>query len=371
MSRKSAARRRAQQQQQSTPETLFATPQTASPYKHKKAAIIFVSIVALVLLLLGCIYGIARAQFANRPQSEFVFSQTSGITAQETGSVLYQNEVYTQRKNIYTVLFIGIDRSEDRIDSGYADASLSLADTLVVASIDLDTAEISLLSIPRDTMVTIYTHTREGEHNGYLSGQIATQFTYGGDSDDLRNEHTVESVERLLCGLEIDSYVTVDMDDIIAITDLIGGVPVTVPEDEYYCSYTGYEVGQWMLLEGESALQFVQYRDTAVFASCEMRVERQKVFLDGAINRLYNLAQADLLEAASIAWDSYNMLDTDLSLLTVAFLAQSLLDFEMQSITMETLPGQASSTDLYEEFYCDTDALQLLLLDFYYEKATS
>ncbi len=368
MSKKSAQRRRVKELHQTKKAAPTAPPVRRMRRSTKVALGVLIAFVSILLLLIG-VYGIGMLQLYNGAQSDFAFSDSSGVSLQADGTALYEGETYAQRENVYTVLFIGIDRSAERVESGYADEELSLADTLIVASIDLDTAEISLLSIPRDTITTIYTHTREGENNGYLEGQIATQYAYGGDSDDLRNQHTLESVERLLNGLTIDTYVTIDMDDIIAVTDLIGGVPITVPEDEYYCSYTGYEPGQWMLLEGETALQFVQYRDTTVFASCELRVERQKVFLDGAINRLYTIANEDVFDALDIAWQIYQLLDTNVPPLTLALIAPKLLDFTMDTLWMETLPGEASSTDLYEEYYCDTDALDVLILELFFEKA--
>ncbi len=340
--------------------------------RTKKILIRIGLVLALLILIIFCfriwIYHRTIHYFCADSENGIVFSDTSLMTTQEDGTVQYQDSTYTAKENIYTVLFIGIDRSEFRLETGYATEALSLADTLIVASIDLSTCEIMLLNIPRDTMTTIYTHSREGEHKGYLEGQIATQYAYGGDDDDLRNQHTLESVERLLNGLQIDAYATIDMDGIIEIADMLDGIPITVPDDEYYCGYTGYTPGQNIVLRGEAALQFVQYRDTSVFASNEMRIELQKVFLKAAIKRLYITMFKKPLQATNMIETIYEIVDTDISAETWTLLLPNLLFLDMDQISMCTLPGEAVDTDVYEEYYCDTDALDALLLEIYFEQ---
>ncbi len=363
MSRKSVQRRNKQPAQ--TPQTPPATSKKLSP-RTKKVLYILGGLLG-IFFIVWSIYAFSIAILGSTPAQNMGFNEISGITLQSDGTAIYDGNTYTAKDNMYTVLFIGIDRSDERLDTGYATEDASLADTLIVANIDLTTSAVSLISIPRDTMVNIYTYNTEGEHNGYITGQIAMQYAYGGSTDEERNQHMLEAVERLLNGLEIDAYVTIDMDDIITATDLMGGISVYVPDDEYYCAYTGYEPGQWVMLDGEAALQFVQYRDTEIFASCELRVERQKTFLDGAINHVYVKLRDYPLQMISIAKEMYEMIDISIPFNDCMLMATKLLSIDMYSIKMETVSGEVAYTDSYEEYYVNIEAMDLMLLDFYYD----
>ncbi len=323
--------------------------------------------IALFLAIAICVVLVLTgATIPKADLSQVQFSGDYGITNNADGTVSYMDETYTPSENVINILFIGIDRSDERIETGYSQEELSIADTLMVASLDLDTGVSTLIMVPRDTMVEVYTHTREGEQNGSMMGQIATQYPYGGDSDELRSQHTLDAVSRLLNDLPIHGYITLDMDDIVTIVDAIGGVSLGIPDDPYYCAYTGCSPGDWVTLDGEMALHFLQYRDLSIFASCEMRIERQKTFLYAFSIAALDLLLDDPIAFAGFALESYQALDMNLSLVDCASLAYLCKDISLFDLTITTLAGEVVATDLYENYYHDPEALEQLLLASYY-----
>lgn len=267
----------------------------------------------------------------------------------------------TENENLFTMLFLGIDRSAERDAESLSGEYEALADTIVVAVADLERAEMTLLSIPRDTVVDVKVYSAQDIWYNTVPGQIALQYVYGGAGDAQRAGHMAEAVSELLHGVPIDAVAVVDMDAVAELATLLGGIPVTIPDDEYYCAYTGYTPGQWVLLEGEAALQFVQYRDIAVFASCEMRIERQKVFLRALIERALLVLKAAPLQLLRDYRAAAQHLYTDLSASECTVLALRMASLQADQLTFATLPGQVAQGWAYEEFYVDDAQLQELL----------
>ena len=272
---------------------------------------------------------------------------------------------YAPRDDVFTMLCIGLGSSEQRQTNGEV-IGLGVADTFVLVCYDLKTGKLDLLCIPRDTQAQLLWCGDDGVPQFTYPGHLALQYSYGGGTHELCSANTVQTVQSLLSGMQIDAWFTIDMDSIITLADSLDGIPVTVPDDPYYCAYTGYTPGQWVLLRGEAALQFVQYRDVSVFASCEMRIERQKVFLN---NLLDSLKQAvferpwELPVVYSAMRDEYY---TDLTLPEIAALAFAARKVSIENIGMQTLPGEVRKGAVYEEFYLDEMGAKQALLNVFY-----
>ena len=69
-----------------------------------------------------------------------------------------------------------------------------------------------------------------GEPAGTFTGQLALAHTYGSGEED-SCENTVLAVSNLLYGMEIDHYVSLTMDGVALLNDLVGGVTVEVLDD--------------------------------------------------------------------------------------------------------------------------------------------
>ena len=94
------------------------------------------------------------------------------------------------------------------------------------------------------------------EPAGSFTGQLALAHTYGSGEED-SCENTVLAVSNLLYGMEIDHYVSLTMDGVALLNDLVGGVPVEVLDD-----FSGIDdslvQGETVTLRGRQALTYVR-----------------------------------------------------------------------------------------------------------------
>jgi LCP family protein required for cell wall assembly len=111
--------------------------------------------------------------------------------------------------NRLTVLLLGLDSSEARRDNNKGVNS----DTIMLASVDADQSEVTLIGIPRD-MVNV---------------PLADGTTWEAKLNAIYAQQGVEgmrdAIESLL-QVEIDNYITIDMGDLTAMVDAVGGVRV-------------------------------------------------------------------------------------------------------------------------------------------------
>ena len=84
---------------------------------------------------------------------------------------------------------------------------------------------------------------------------------------------------KLLYGLPIDGYCALNMDGLPVLTDSVGGVTVTVPNDSLAEVDPGYAKGAVVTLKGEDTEQFVRYRNTEISQSAIARMERQQEYI--------------------------------------------------------------------------------------------
>ncbi|MCO5218332.1 MAG: LCP family protein [Thermomicrobiales bacterium] len=135
-----------------------------------------------------------------------------------------------------TVLLMGVDaRPGEEIDLGVR------PDSLMVLHIDANSCRI--LSIPRDSRVTLRDHGETKINHALALGGISYQ---------------VQTVEDFL-GIEIDHYGLIDFEGLTSVVDAIGGV--TVNNDLYAFTSGGSEFAEGEIeLSGSEALAFSRYR---------------------------------------------------------------------------------------------------------------
>lgn len=133
----------------------------------------------------------------------------------------------------FYALIIGSDARE-------GDA-VSRGDVIMLARVDTANAKISLISIPRDTMIS--------QENGSLK-KINAFYNYG--------PGRLVSVVSEFAGVDIAHYVEVDFNGVVDVVDALGGVTVNVPETYSTGTYT-FTKGE-MTLDGEQALAYARER---------------------------------------------------------------------------------------------------------------
>lgn len=132
---------------------------------------------------------------------------------------LAQNDVNDANMDNYTNLVVyGVDSRANELDQN------TRSDSIIIVSIHKKTKDIKLSSIYRDTFVSIDDH-------GYT--KINHAYAYGGPS------LSISTINKNL-DLNITDFVTVNFSALTNVIDLLGGIELTITEDEleYVNAYT-------------------------------------------------------------------------------------------------------------------------------------
>ncbi len=215
-------------------------------------------------------------------------------------------------------------------------------DVIFVVHYDSATKGISLVSLPRDTRVSL---TDEVKANIKAEGRTYSQVTklnavhaYSGDKIGCKN--AVLQIEDIL-GIKIDHYVKVDLEAFRAIVDAIGGVDMYVPQDMYWdMRDTGdplinLKEGQ-QHLDGEKAEQLVRFRR---YAEGDVgRIEVQQIFLKALAEKVLS-TETILKNLPDLIKVAYKYVETDVSMTDAMKYVNYVDKVDMSKISMETLPG--------------------------------
>lgn len=339
--------------------------------KGKKAVKIILIILAILLALLIALSGtylilhsIGKKQFHAADQHLSAEEIKDDIEINED-EVTYNDKTYILNKNIVTILFMGVDK--DNIDENLGYGQSGQADSIFAAAIDTKTGSIKIIPISRETMVDVNLYSETGDYVGVEKKQICLAYAYGNTPKE-SSENVLNSARRALYGINISSYVTIDLEGMSIITDTIGGVRLTSIEDMKLSTMTVTE-GQSILLKGKDAISYIRSREQDVDAN-NRRMARQKQFLSAFASQAGN----QILSNFSKLGTYYNMMtpytSTNLSFSQITYLASSFLTADIGSqFQYATISGETVKGEEWVEFYPDKDNLLQVIMDtFYIEK---
>lgn len=306
---------------------------------------------AAVLLLLH--------RWENRPTAQTEDDPYAG----EDESLTYYNGGWYARRDVETVLVMGVDKYAAQTSRDNYNQQQQ-ADFLLLLVVDRTADICRVLPLNRDTMTEITALGLAGEQVGTFNGQLALSHTYGsGGLDSARN--TGRAVSSLLYGVDIDHVMAFTMDAVPVINDAVGGVTVLV-EDDFSAVTDQLPMGQEVTLHGDLALTFVQSRgDMGGEKTNINRMSRQAAYLRGLYTRLQSAAQDEgFLTQLLLELSSY---------LTTDCTANQLNDLyrTVSQDRLEVLDPPAGETEVgdegYMEFHVDEAALRQTVIDLFYE----
>ncbi|MBW1601856.1 LCP family protein [Streptomyces sp. JJ66] len=156
-----------------------------------------------------------------------------------------------------------------------------LADVQMLLHLSADRSSMSVLSIPRDTKVTIPTCTDPHDGTVYQErvNKINTSLQNGGPGC------TVATWEELT-GIPVDHFVMVDFAGVVSMADAVGGVPVCV-DDNVHDPKSGLrlEAGE-TVIRGEQALQWLRTRHGFEDGSDLGRAKAQHMYMNAMVRQL-------------------------------------------------------------------------------------
>ncbi len=309
----------------------------------------------------------------NTPTSEMQSQSTtvSGTTEDlysddiQGAITLFDGEPYALKADIETILFIGVDASEEREleDEENDQRTYNQSDVVMLFVIDHEKQSYSLIQLDRDTMADIIIAENQ---DGYVMGyrQLALSFTYGTDMEDCA-EHTMYAVSHLMHDITIDHYIAITMDSIPILNDQVGGVTVTIPEDMTMDDPDLIE-GETVTLNGEQADTFVRARQELEDPTNINRMSRQRTYMSAWRSQAITRINEDSNFAIDLVLALSNYLYSDMDASRLSSFANLLTDYTDNGIV--TIEGQSVQGSQHMEFYVDEDALISVIRDEFYYK---
>ena len=214
------------------------------------------------------------------------------------------------------IVVMGVDERDE--DAGRSD-------TLFVVMLDPKSNNISLLSIPRDTMVRI-------PERGW--DKVNHAFAFGG------HKLTQQTVEEFL-GIQINNYVVVDFKGFKGLVDAIGGIDINVEKDMYYEDpYDNLVIDLQQgrqHLDGAKAIQYVRYRDEEGDIG---RIKRQQHFMAAIYEKI--TSTEILTKVPGLVKELVTMIKTDIPITDMIKLAKAMNKTmkDEKGLNMAMVPGE-------------------------------
>ncbi len=283
----------------------------------------------------------------------------------QDGWVKYQNQIYAYNEDILTFLFMGVDKRDEIVREMPEGTDGGQADALFLLVLNPCRKEVNFIGINRNTMTQIDVYNETGAYIETITAQICIQHGFGNGMEE-SCVYQKEAVSRLLYGLPIHGYASVNLSAAAPLNDAVGGVDVTVLEDITSESPLLKE-GAQVHLEGEDALTYVHWRDTNAFASADRRLERQMQYLEGFVEKAKDCAREDIFNIARLYRLASPAMVTDVSADKAVYLASQALGYRGGPDNFYMLKGETVMGEQFEEYYIDETALYELILEIFYE----
>lgn len=270
---------------------------------------------------------------------------------------------YTINPDIQTILLLGLDKftvSSD--DTGYKNDRQ--ADFAMLFVLDNTNKTYSAVHLNRDTMVDINVLGVAGNKIDTINGQLALAHTYG-NGKEVSCRNTADAVSTLFNGIDIQHYMSVTMDAVPVITDLVGGVEVEITDD-----FTGVEddfvMGETVILTGENVLSFVRTRQGLEDSTNTTRMQRQKTYLSSLFEVFTSKVKEDDTFALKASTELSDYMVSNYTVNQLENLIVNLSDYEFTQIY--DVDGESTVGDKFMEFNADKESLQNLTLSLFYKQ---
>ena len=279
--------------------------------------------------------------------------------------IWYDGKPYRYNEDLVTILCMGIDQRSKQIEQKInVSGESGQADAVYLLVVDTRQDKMKIINISRDTMCPVKTFDYKGNYIGDSKNHLGLAYAFG-DGKHKSCQYMVDTVSNLFYGIPIHSYLAINMEAIIKINDVIGGVTVTVPEDFTYAN-PKFVKGATVHLIGNETLMFIKWRDTKVAHSNEKRMERQRIYIKNFKTQALSAIKNDLQLPVRMYESLTNEMVTSITLDQVAYYATEVLSMEISAEHIISLKGENRVGTVYDEFYVDEDALYELIIDTFY-----
>ncbi|MFE5668833.1 LCP family protein [Streptomyces niveus] len=248
------------------------------------------------------------------------------------------------------ILLIGSDARDSKANQDLGGAKetfggLPLADVQMLLHVSADRSNMSVVSMPRDTMLKMpkCTNTETGKVYPASTGNVQTNESLGRGGPGCTVATWYE-----LTGIPIDHFMMIDFAGVVSMADAIGGVPVCVTENIHSRNAEGKGSGLKLkkgesVIQGEQALQWLRTRYGFEDGSDLARTHAQHMYMNSMVRELRKGAKltdpGKLMSLAEAATDALTV-DKGIDGVNKLYgLAEELKKVPTNRITMATMPN--------------------------------
>lgn len=328
--------------------------------KPSRKRVAGITVLAILFIIAMIAAGIALFVNHSIAQGRRKFEDSMRHMIDQSGSTIEHDGVtYRLNENMVTVAFIGFDGRTVNGSSG--DQTTGQSDTVMVLALNADTGKSTCILIPRDSWVDVDTYIA-GSYSGQQKMQICLQYTYGSSNEE-SSQLVAQCASRVLSGIPIDYYFTLNVEGVGPLADAVGGVRLTpVKSVEKYDIFEGEET----MLNGRRAQEYVQYRDYHVDISTLERQERQLSFIKAFANQVLTAASGDPAKLITLYQTALQYTWTNLGMEEFSYMASIMAKHGASDFEIRTLEGEFSSQNGHAVLYLDQDSVMQTVLDVFY-----
>lgn len=292
------------------------------PKSKKRKIITTIVIILLILLIAGVgIFLWLNSKLGNMTNDGNLFDFFS-----ETYDPLKTDE--KGRTNILAFGTSGYDM--EGTEGEYVHDGAQLTDSIMVISLNQETGDVAMLSLPRDLKVSS-TCTATGKIN-----EVYWCNNMEGDNDQAGAEALMTEVSDIL-GVDFQYYAHLNWGSLVSIVDILGGITVTVDEDIDDSLYTGavFQAGVPYTIDGGQALGLARARHGTISGDFTRGASQQKILVgikDKVLEK--DLSISDLLGLADTLGNNFS---SSFSVSELKTLAHLLSEFDFNNMRQVSL----------------------------------
>ena len=290
--------------------------------------------------------------------------------------VAYEGKVYEYNENTINILLLGIDQS-GRLsgETDLSDWSAGQADTIFLVSLNQGQKSVSIIGIPRNSMVSVDIYNEEKECIDTIYNQICLQYGYAGGGE-LGLMKMKDCVSELMYQLPIHGVCAISFNAISIMTDMLDGIEVTIPDDMTELN-ASYSQGARVTLTGKNVVNYLRYRNYNQLGSPTTRLTRQKDFMQAAISKGIAKLKSNPMFVSDVYRAIVPYMNTDITLDRAVYLGAEAIDYRITADSFYQLTGEdkqvdfttkTGNQDFYDDYYLDDDALQKIIMEVFYHE---
>lgn len=222
-------------------------------------------------------------------------------------------------QNRLNVMLLGLDESRERANWGSF-----RTDTMILLSLNFETKDVDMISIPRDSYVKIY-----GKES---RGKVNSAFSAGGGKNKKGFEYAMKTVSDIFGGVTVNYYIGFNMQMVKDVVDAMGGVEYEV---DIEVRMNGRELHPGLQhMNGQAVLDYARQRKGS---SDVARVDRQQRILMAIFKQM--LATKQFANIPSIFTAVESNMATNLSFQQISALALFASGIGLENLDRHLLDG--------------------------------